>query len=95
MARGQATSRRSTVAAAASVKAPPSRESPTHLFSIKSFCAAHGISEGFYFQLRAQGLGPDELRLGTRVLITHEAAARWRAEREAATESGQSGQAVE
>lgn len=61
------------------------RADPTALFSIKSFCLAHQISEGFYFQLRDGGLGPDELRLGTRVFITFESAARWRAEREAAT----------
>src|SRR5262245_17846066 len=66
-------------------KRPQPRADPTALFSIKSFCLAHGISEGFYFQLREQGKGPQELRLGTRVFITHESAARWRAEREAAT----------
>ncbi|SRR6266699_1498111 len=66
-------------------KAPPLRGPPTALFSIKSFCAAHGISEGFYFQLRKQGLGPDEMKLGVRVFVTHESAARWRAEREAAS----------
>ena len=61
------------------------RADPTALYSIKSFCAAHGISEAFYFKLREDGLGPDELRLGARVFITHESAQRWRAEREAAT----------
>jgi hypothetical protein len=72
-------------ASTAPTKTPPIRGPPTHLFTIKSFCVAHGISEGFYFKLREQGLGPDEIRLGARVLITHEAAARWRTEREAAT----------
>jgi hypothetical protein len=38
-----------------------------------------------YFKLRDQGQGPREMRLGSRVFITHEAAARWRIEREAAT----------
>ena len=71
--------------ATASVKAPPIRGPPTALFSIASFCIAHGISEGFYFKLREKGLGPQETRLGARVFITHESAARWRAEREAAT----------
>ena len=66
-------------------KTPPIRGLPTHLFSIASFCSAHGFSEAFYFKLREQGLGPDELRLGARVFITHESAARWRAKREAAT----------
>src|SRR5262245_56328713 len=58
---------------------------PTAVFSIKSFCIAHGISEAFYFKLREQGHGPREMRLGSRVFITHESAARWRIEREAAT----------
>jgi hypothetical protein len=66
-------------------KANLPRGPPTHWFSIESFCAAHGISEAFYFELRKKGLAPVESRLGTRVFISHEAAARWRIEREAAT----------
>ena len=66
-------------------KTSPIRGPPTALFSIKSFCIAHDISEGFYFKLREQGQGPQEMRLGARVFITFESAARWRAEREAAT----------
>jgi hypothetical protein len=52
-------------------------------FSIREFCKLHAISERFYFQLKADGRGPDEIKLGHRVLISREAAARWRAEREA------------
>jgi len=63
---------------------PPSR-TPTAMFSVASFCQAHGISESFFYQLKAEGLGPDVLRLGARVFITHEAAARWRAARERAS----------
>jgi len=59
------------------MKAKPVRE-PTAVYSIKSFCIAHGISEGFYFKLRQQGCGPAEVRLGTRVFITFESADRWR-----------------
>jgi hypothetical protein len=51
-------------------------------FSIKEFCRLHAISERFYFKLKADGRGPDEITLGHRVLISREAAARWRAERE-------------
>jgi len=51
--------------------------------SIQLFCARHGISERFYFKLKAAGRGPAEMRLGNRVLISREAAVRWRAEREA------------
>ena len=52
-------------------------------FSIRKFCKLHAISERFYFKLKADGRGPDEIQLGHRVLISREAAARWRAEREA------------
>ena len=51
-------------------------------YSIALFCSRHGISERFYFKLKAAGRGPAEMRLGNRVLISREAAARWRAERE-------------
>jgi hypothetical protein len=52
-------------------------------YSIALFCARHGISERFYFKLKAAGRGPAEMQLGNRVLISREAAAHWRAEREA------------
>ena len=61
------------------------RKAPTAVFSVASFCEAHGISEALYFKLKAQGLGPAEMRLGSRIFITHESAARWRTVREAAT----------
>jgi hypothetical protein len=57
----------------------------TAAYPIPKFCNAHGISEAFYYKLREDGLGPDEIRLGNKVLISQEAAARWRAERERAS----------
>ena len=59
--------------------APPAPEA----FTIAKFCIAHAISPSFYFKLRSQGLGPDETRLGARVIITKESAKRWREERTA------------
>jgi len=56
--------------------------------SVQRFCAAHGISKAFFYKLRAEGRGPTEMKVGTRTLISVEAAADWRAEREAATTSG-------
>jgi hypothetical protein len=53
--------------------------------SIPEFCTAHGFSEGMYYKMRKQGLTPREMKVGTRTLITFEAAAQWRAEREAAS----------
>jgi len=57
---------------------------PTHVFSIPSFCAAHGFSEAFFHKLVSQGLGPRLMKVGGRTFITFEAAADWRAERERA-----------
>ena len=51
-------------------------------FSIAEFCKAHRISESMYFKMRAQGLGPVEMIVGTRRLISWEAAAAWRRARE-------------
>ena len=53
--------------------------------SIPEFCAAHGFSEGMYYKMRKQGVTPREMKVGTRTLITFEAAADWRTEREAAS----------
>ena len=53
--------------------------------SIAEFCWAHGFSEGMFYKMKKQGLTPREMKIGTRTLITFEAAAKWRAEREAAS----------
>jgi hypothetical protein len=71
-------------ASTVSAKRPPIRGPPTPAaaYSIAAFCVAHDISESFYFKLREQGLGPREMRVGARVLISLESAERWRRERE-------------
>ena len=61
-------------------KAPPP---PAAAYTIATFCSAHHLSESFYRKIRREGWAPDEMHIGTRVLIRFEAAARWRAEREA------------
>ncbi|RQR23350.1 hypothetical protein DIE23_35190 [Burkholderia sp. Bp9143] len=53
--------------------------------SIDQFCEAHGISRAFFYELVASGRGPRLMKLGRRVLISHEAAADWRREMEART----------
>jgi hypothetical protein len=53
-------------------------------YSIEEFCRRHRFSVPQYYKLRQERLTPAEFRVGTRVLISKEAAARWRAEREAA-----------
>jgi hypothetical protein len=67
-------------------KTPPIRGPPVPAaaYSIREFCAAHRLSESMYFKLRNQGLGPDEMSVGTRRIISFEAAERWRREREVA-----------
>ena len=50
-------------------------------YSILEFCRRTGISRPHYYRLREDGLTPVEFRLGTRVLITKEAAEAWRRER--------------
>jgi hypothetical protein len=54
-------------------------------YSIASFCAAHCLSESMFFKLRAMGLAPAVFKIGSRTLISKEAAAAWRAQREAET----------
>jgi hypothetical protein len=60
---------------------------PRVAFSVAEFCAMHGISEGAYRRLRDQGIGPREVRVLRRVLITIEAATAWRKEREVEPET--------
>ena len=43
-----------------------------------SFAALTSISRATYYILRARGQGPDEARVLGRVVITREAAKRWR-----------------
>jgi hypothetical protein len=66
---------------------PPIRGPPLQAaaYSIREFCAAHRLSQSMYFKMRSMGFGPREMHVGTRILITMEAAAAWRAEREAET----------
>ena len=54
-------------------------------FNIREFCLAHRISESMYYKLRNAGLGPREARALSKVIITQEAAADWRRQREAQT----------
>ncbi len=52
------------------------------VYTIPTFCRAHDLSEAFYFKLKKQRLGPREMQVGGRVLISYEAAADWRKARE-------------
>jgi hypothetical protein len=93
MARGQITGRKSRATPDHAKRHPgPPRadadavEPTTHIttaaYSIREFCAAHRLSESLYFKLRNQGLGPAEMFVGSRRIISFEAAERWRRARE-------------
>ena len=53
-------------------------------FAISEFCEAHRISRSKLYQLWAAGVGPRFMKVGVKVLISVEAAADWRREREQA-----------
>lgn len=59
-------------------------------FSINEFCARHRISRQLFYKLKPQGLMPATFTLGTRVLISREAAAAWRRAREVAAQMADS-----
>jgi hypothetical protein len=61
------------------------KDLPAAAYTIATFCVAHDISESFYHKLKSQGRAPREMHVGSRVLISYEAAADWRAAREAET----------
>lgn len=52
------------------------------VFNIRGFCRDHCLSIPSYYKLKREGLGPAEMRLGTTVRISMEAAAAWRRARE-------------
>jgi hypothetical protein len=62
-------------------RALPLADNPDAL-SIPQFCAQHNISQWLYFELQKAGCGPRTMRVGGRVLISRESAARWRRARE-------------
>ncbi len=53
-------------------------------YGVDEFCAAHGISRAKFYDLLKIGKGPRVMKVGTRTLISREAAADWRREMEAA-----------
>lgn len=53
-------------------------------YSVDEFCTRHRISRTLFYKMKSEGLMPATFKLGTRVLISREAAAAWRRAREAA-----------
>jgi hypothetical protein len=56
---------------------------PQAVFTIKEFCDRYRIATSFYFKLQKQGRGPRTMRLGSKVLISAQAASEWAAAIEA------------
>lgn len=47
-------------------------------YSVDEFCSSHAISRAMFYKLRADGKGPRTMAVGSRTLISYEAAADWR-----------------
>jgi predicted DNA-binding transcriptional regulator AlpA len=53
-------------------------------FTLNGFCEAHGISRAMFYKLLKAGQAPRFAKIGSKILITTEAAAEWLREREVA-----------
>jgi excisionase family DNA binding protein len=53
-------------------------------FTIEEFCKAYGISRAFYYKLLKAGEGPRIAKIGSKTLISDEAATEWLRGREVA-----------
>lgn len=63
------------------------QQSEASAFSIAEFCSRHRISRTTYYALKKDGRAPLEMKIGTRVLISVEAAENWRRRVEAESSS--------
>jgi hypothetical protein len=54
------------------------RAIPRAAYTIAEFCFSHGISRATFYNLKAVGQAPDIIRARGRILISVEAAKRWR-----------------
>jgi predicted DNA-binding transcriptional regulator AlpA len=54
-------------------------------FTLNGFCEAHGISRAMFYKLLKAGQAPRFAKVGSKVLITTEAAAEWLRAREVAS----------
>jgi hypothetical protein len=56
------------------------------VYTVAEFCSAHKISRSKLYQLWRSGVGPRSIKIGSKHLITAEAACEWRRQLEVATE---------
>ncbi len=52
-------------------------------YSVQQFCQLHDISRALFYKAVKEGWAPKTMRVGRRTLVSHEAAAEWRRQREA------------
>ena len=55
--------------------------------TVDEFCQSHRISRGHFYNLLKEGRGPTVMKVGTRTLVSVEAAAAWRRAMEQQTAS--------
>ena len=65
-----------------SLEHSPARQAGRAVFTVAEFCDSHRVSRSKLYQLWKDGTGPKIIRIGTKVLISVEAATDWRRERE-------------
>ena len=58
---------------------------PSNAYTIEEFCKSHKISRGTFYNLAKDGRGPVIMKVGSRTIISAEAAADWRRKMEANT----------
>jgi predicted DNA-binding transcriptional regulator AlpA len=56
------------------------------VFTVAEFCCAHKISRSKLYQLWHSGTGPRSIKIGSKNLITAEAASAWRRQLDAGTD---------
>jgi hypothetical protein len=54
-------------------------------YTVNEFCDAHRISRSKLYELWSAGIGPRFIQVGTKKIITNEAAADWRRQGEGAS----------
>ncbi len=57
-------------------------DTTTHALDVSSFCEKFGISQSFFYKLKRQGKAPRTLKVGSRRIITAEAADEWQRDME-------------
>ena len=60
-----------------------SQDAERAAYTVNEFCDAHRISRSKLYELWSAGMGPRFIRVGTKKIITNEAAADWRRRGEA------------